>query len=70
MAVKKRRKPLTASVRRGLSHIVPMVDMNIDNGPGGDFQHLNEDQVDDVRDALVWIGQYKAGMEVEDGKED
>ena len=56
----KRRKPLTAKVRRGLRHVVPLVSVNLDNGDAGDFQFLKRKDMDDIEAALAWIRQFAA----------
>lgn len=50
-----RRAPLTRKVRRGLGSIRPLVSVNLDNGEGGEFQHLNDEQLAEVQAAMDWI---------------
>lgn len=62
----KRRRPLTAKVRRGLRFVVTAAGADLETIASDEVPALNAREQDDARVALAWISQFAAWGEPKD----
>lgn len=60
MTAGRRRRPLTAKVRRGLSFVHAHAGADLETLASDKAPSLSADEQSDVRAALAWIGQFMA----------